>query len=374
MTNDLPLAIYIHWPFCKAKCPYCDFNSHVREGVDGARWKQAMLAELDHMMSLATRHKVGSIFFGGGTPTLMPPEIAQAMIARVRGHFDCDEDMEITLEANPTSVEADTFPAFKQAGINRLSIGVQSLRPEALTFLGREHSADEARRALALAKKYFQRYSFDLIYARPGQTLEEWEAELSEALAMASGHVSLYQLTIEENTAFYTAYQKGAFQLPDEQLAASMYELTERMAASHGLQAYEVSNYAKPGQESRHNLAYWRGHEYLGVGAGAHGRIAGHATLTLKSPERWLSAVEANGHALDSVTQLTPRIRAEECMMMGLRITDGLALDEVREFVEEEKRLLAIREGLLEDHATQLIATAKGRLVLTSLSAMLLAD
>lgn len=381
-----PLAVYIHWPFCKAKCPYCDFNSHVRERVDAGAYRAALIRELEHAATLAANHRVESIFFGGGTPSLMPADIAEAAIEKVRALWPCEENMEITLEANPTSVEADTFPAFRQAGVNRLSIGIQSLRTEPLKFLGREHSVDEAKNALALARKYFARYSFDLIYARPQQTLHDWEEELGEALAMAGGHLSLYQLTIEENTAFHTAYAKGAFAMPDEALAADFYELTESMTHAKNLRAYEVSNYAKPGEESRHNMAYWLGHDYVGVGAGAHGRItvtrprAGfsecvrYATLNFKTPERWLENVQKKGNALEAMDAMSPRHVAEERLMMGLRIRRGMALAEVAEFIDEKKRALAIAEGLLEDHATQLIATQKGRMVLTSLSAMLLKD
>jgi len=372
---EQPLAVYIHWPFCKAKCPYCDFNSHVRDKVDFSAWKTALLKELEYVRSLAGNHKVESIFFGGGTPSLMPADIAEDAIRKVRELWECDANIEISLEANPTSVEADTFPSFKQAGVNRLSIGVQSLRPAPLKFLGREHSADEALAALALARKYFERYSFDLIYARPEQTLLEWEQELSEALALTNGHISLYQLTIEENTAFHTAYAKGAFAMPDEELAAAMYELTESLTRAKNLHAYEVSNYAAPGQESKHNLAYWLGHDYVGVGPGAHGRIGKHprhATVNLKSPELWLSAVSKQGNGLESNLPLSALNAAEERLMMGLRIKGGIALSEVSDFVSSDKRALAIREGLLEDNDARLIATAKGRLVLTSLSALLL--
>jgi putative oxygen-independent coproporphyrinogen III oxidase len=371
-----PLAFYIHWPFCKAKCPYCDFNSHVRDRVDFKSWKQALLREIEYTKTLTGNHTVTSIFFGGGTPSLMPADIAESAIAKVRELWECDANIEITLEANPTSVEADTFPAFRQAGINRLSIGVQSLRPEPLKFLGREHSTDEAISALILARKYFERYSFDLIYARPQQTLAEWEEELSEALALAGAHISLYQLTIEENTAFHAAYAKGAFSMPSEELAADMYEMTESLTRARNLYAYEVSNYAVPGQESRHNLSYWLGHDYVGIGPGAHGRIGTprHATLNVKSPERWLSMVSEQGHGQESMLPLSGLNIAEERLMMGLRIKEGVLIAEVCNFISEEKRRLAIREGLLENNELRLIATAKGRLLLTTLSAMLLKD
>lgn len=371
------LALYIHWPFCKSKCPYCDFNSHVREKVAFAEWKQALLAELDYMHALLPGRYLQSIFFGGGTPSLMPPDIAQALIVRALELWKHDKDIEITLEANPTSVEAHTFPAFKQAGVNRLSLGVQSLLPDALTFLGREHSADEAMKAIALAREYFSRYSFDLIYARPGQTLTAWEEELGRALALAGDHLSLYQLTIEENTAFHTAYAKGAFVLPEEEVAAEMYELTERMTAAKGLFAYEVSNYAKPGQESRHNLAYWKGYEYAGIGPGAHGRIAmngaRHATANIKSPERWLESVKQKSHGLEVMEKLSPQVQAEERLMMGLRLAEGIHIDDsLLPYIDSKKRQLAIDHGLLANDPDRLIATSKGRIVLTTLTAQVL--
>lgn len=377
-----PIALYIHWPFCKSKCPYCDFNSHVRESVAFASWEKALLAELEYMYSLASNRKLSSIFFGGGTPSLMPPVIAKALIERAKTLWGHAEDLEVTLEANPTSVEATTFPNFKEAGINRLSLGIQSLIPDALRFLGREHSAEEALSAIALARQHFERYSFDLIYARPGQTLEAWEAELTQALTLAGTHLSLYQLTIEENTAFHTIYAKGVFTLPDESLAAEMYALTERLCADRGLVAYEVSNYAKPGHESRHNKAYWQGHEYIGIGPGAHGRIKPEstqysgqriATSTIKSPERWLSSVQEKGHGIEAVETLTPRMVAEERVMMGMRLKNGIKIDDtLLPFINSQKHQFAITQGLLEDTLTSLIPTAKGRLLLTALTALVL--
>lgn len=347
-----------------------------------AAWKTALLAELAYTHQLVPNHTITSIFFGGGTPSLMPPDIAAALIEKTQQLWPCIDHLEITLEANPTSVEADTFPAFKQAGINRLSIGIQSLRPEALHFLGREHSAEEALAALDLARQSFERYSFDVIYARPDQTLDDWEKELSEALALAGGHLSLYQLTIEENTAFHTAYAKGAFIMPEEELAADMYNLTTRLTTEAGLIAYEVSNYAKPGEESQHNLAYWRGVDYAGIGAGAHGRLiltphtppTRHASMNLKSPERWLSSVQQHGHGQEKMTLLTPREHAEERFMMGLRLSEGMAISEISSFLDKEKHAFAVTQGLLKDHPTRLIASEQGRLVLTSLVAMLLQD
>lgn len=284
------LAVYIHWPFCLSKCPYCDFNSHVREKIEQNRWKNALLRELEYMHSHMQDYTVTSIFFGGGTPSLMPPDNTHALIERTRQLWQVADNVEITLEANPTSVEAEKLTHFKEAGINRVSMGVQSLRDSELKFLGRGHSAKEAIGAIEILRKNFDRYSFDLIYARPNQTLNDWDAELSEALALAGGHLSLYQLTIEENTAFHHAYAKGGFTLPDEELSEALYRLTEEKMLASSLIPYEISNYALTGQESRHNLSYWRGDSYIGVGAGAHGRISVDgkriATQTLKSPEQ----------------------------------------------------------------------------------------
>jgi putative oxygen-independent coproporphyrinogen III oxidase len=373
-----PLAIYIHWPFCKSKCPYCDFNSHVRDAVDHARWKKALLAELHHMASHVSDREVASIFFGGGTPSLMQADTAGALIEEVHTLWPTAHNIEITLEANPTSVEANTFPEFKAAGINRVSLGVQSFDNSELKFLGREHSAHEAKGAIDLARNYFDRYSFDLIYARPHQTLATWKRELSEALPMTGGHLSLYQLTIEENTAFAHAYKNGGFTLPDEETSEALYLLTEEMAYAHGLRAYEVSNYAKPGQESRHNLAYWRGTDYIGIGPGAHGRITKDgkriATATLKSPERWLSQVEEKNHAIEIWQEVNRHVELEERLMMGLRLTEGIALAPFAEIIDEKKRQLFIAQGLLENHPDKLQPTLKGRLLLTRLTAELLKE
>ncbi|MEJ0009136.1 MAG: radical SAM family heme chaperone HemW [Alphaproteobacteria bacterium] len=320
-----PLAVYIHWPFCRKKCPYCDFNSHVREKVEQAAWRDALLTELRYWHSVAPDHVVTSIFFGGGTPSLMPPETAAALIAEVKRLWPTAPDMEITLEANPTSVEAQNFRTLAEAGVNRVSLGVQSLRAESLKFLGREHSVGEAMEAVALAAKIFPRYSFDLIYALPGQGADDWERELREALAHARGHLSLYQLTIEENTAFHHAYHVAKkFALPSEDNAALLYERTQAVMEEAGLSAYEISNHAAPGHESRHNQSYWRGEHYLGIGPGAHGRVnvdgARHATRNLKSPERWLEAA-SQSHGLEESLALTASERAEEKLLMGLRLT-----------------------------------------------------
>lgn len=381
-----PLAVYIHWPFCKSKCPYCDFNSHVREKVDFSRWEAALIKELEAMHAKVSEREVMSIFFGGGTPSLMPPSIARALIARIYEFWPVSKQVEITLESNPTSVEMETFPRFKEAGINRVSLGVQSLRQEELAFLGRGHNVAEAKQAIALAAQHFERYSFDLIYARPRQTLDDWRAELSEALELTRGHLSLYQLTIEENTAFHTAYAKREFALPDESLAEALYHATEELCAQHGLQAYEVSNYAAIGQESRHNLAYWLGHEYIGVGPGAHGRIRPHdmriGTQTIKSPERWLEAVFRDGHGIEAEEQIPQEIEAHERIMMGLRLKDGLDFAwvaalcgfDIARYINPQKRAFLTEQGLLVARDDRLQATLKGRLVLNSLTSALLAE
>lgn len=378
------LAVYIHWPFCKSKCPYCDFNSHVREQVEQERWREALLKELAYMHSHTQDFTVSSVFFGGGTPSLMPAATVEAMISAVHKLWKIEDNIEITLEANPTSVEISKFRDFRAAGVNRVSLGVQSLRESELKFLGREHNAGEAIKAIELARQIFNRYSFDLIYARPNQTLDAWDKELSEALELADGHLSLYQLTIEENTAFHHAYAKGGFILPDEEQAEALYLLTEEKMAKHGFTAYEVSNYAKSGQESRHNLSYWNGTSYIGVGAGAHGRINTNgkriATQTLKSPERWLENVEKQGHALEIWQEVPPEIEIEERLMMGLRLREGINYQEFQmqtgydlcEYINLQKRDFCIAQGLLADDPNTLKTTLKGRLLLNKLTAELI--
>jgi oxygen-independent coproporphyrinogen-3 oxidase len=322
------LALYVHWPFCKSKCPYCDFNSHVRATVDQHRWQAALLAELDHAARETGRRRIASIFFGGGTPSLMAPATVAALIERAAAQWHLADDAEITLEANPTSVEAQNFAALAAAGVNRLSLGVQALDDRALRFLGRGHAAGEAVAAIALARRHFPRFSFDLIYARPEQTSRQWQAELDHALALAGDHLSLYQLTIESGTAFATAFARGDFTLPDDDAAGALYEVTQARLDRAGLPAYEISNHARPGAESRHNLTYWRYGDYAGIGPGAHGRIgiAGDriATRRLRAPERWLAAVERRGHGTDDRLMLSPQERGREMLMMGLRLAEGV--------------------------------------------------
>ena len=372
-----PLAVYVHWPFCKKKCPYCDFNSHVRDAVDHDAWRNALLAELHHWRGRVDGHVVTSIFFGGGTPSLMQPATAKAIIDEVKGLWPTSTDIEITLEANPTSVEAANFAALAQAGVNRVSLGVQSLKQESLAFLGREHSAEEALAAVKLAADIFPRYSFDLIYALPGQTLGTWEEELKQALDHARGHLSLYQLTIEPNTAFHHQYHvQQSFALPKDDLAAELYGITQRVMEDADMPAYEISNHARAGQESRHNLSYWRSEAYLGIGPGAHGRVdlgsERRATNTLKSPERWLELVQTNGHGIEADLVLTDRERLEEKILMGLRLPqEGVALDALSPEVLRRAQPL-IAEELLDDGDERLRPTAKGMLVLNALTASLL--
>jgi oxygen-independent coproporphyrinogen-3 oxidase len=327
-----PLALYIHWPFCAAKCPYCDFNSHVRDRVDHAAFAAALRAELVREAARANgngpRRPLASIFFGGGTPSLMQPATAAALIEDAMRLFDARPDLEITLEANPTSVERAKLRDFRAAGVNRVSLGVQALDPAALDFLGRKHDVDDAIRALGFARETFPRVSFDLIYARPGQPEAAWRAELRQALALAADHLSLYQLTVEPGTQFATLHARGAFALPEGDEAARLYTATAEEAARFGLLPYEVSNYAQPGAESRHNLAYWRYGDYIGIGAGAHQRltIGGDilAARRHRAPEEWLARVQRDGHAVTEEEALSPRDRAREALLMGLRLTEGV--------------------------------------------------
>ncbi len=322
------LALYIHWPFCLQKCPYCDFNSHVRDVLPQARFAAALRRELAWEAQRLGRRQLGSMFFGGGTPSLMAPETVAALIADARRHFVAGPDLEITLEANPTSVEAGRLAAFHAAGVNRLSLGVQALDDESLRALGRGHSARDAVAALELGRRIFPRLSFDLIYARPGQTMAAWRSELGQALDLAADHLSLYQLTIEPGTAFEARHRRGEIVLPDEDEAAALYDATKQAALAHGLHQYEVSNYAQPGAESRHNLAYWRYRDYAGIGPGAHGRLSFGdrlvATRRHRAPETWAERVERNGHGSTHEEEILARDRAREALLMGLRLAEGI--------------------------------------------------
>jgi putative oxygen-independent coproporphyrinogen III oxidase len=329
--RDPGFGVYVHWPFCASKCPYCDFNSHVRTGgVDQERYLAAYLRELEATAKQVPGLTVSSIFFGGGTPSLMEPATVGAILDAIAGHWTVAPDAEITLEANPSSVEAGRFAGYRIAGVNRVSLGVQSLRDKDLKALGRLHSVAEAKAAISIATSAFERVSFDLIYARPGQTVPEWRAELAEALDMQAGHLSVYQLTIEPGTAFAALHAAGKLVVPEDEPSSDLFELTQDMTAAVGLAAYEVSNHAAPGQESRHNLLYWRYGAYAGVGAGAHGRLVVDgqrlATSTARAPEAWLAQVEAEGHGRDEQTALSRSEQADEMLVMGLRISQGVDL------------------------------------------------
>ncbi len=325
-------GVYVHWPFCLSKCPYCDFNSHVREGVDQRRWRDALRAELRHYAASTAGREVTSVFFGGGTPSLMPPDTVAAVIAEIRALWPVSAGAEITLEANPTSVEAARFAALGDAGVNRVSLGVQALDDAALRFLGRGHSAAEARRAIDVARRHFGRYSFDLIYGRPDHTVPVWLGELDAALEMAGDHLSVYQLTIERGTRFWQDHARGAFAMPDDDAQAVLYEATTERLAAAGLPAYEISNHARDGGACRHNLTYWRYEDYVGVGPGAHGRlttpsdgaVAKRATRQTSGPEAWLERVEAQGHATDEDSAISGPGLAVEALMMGLRLAEGV--------------------------------------------------
>jgi len=380
-------ALYVHWPFCRSKCPYCDFNSHVRESIDQARWRTALLCEIGHA---ADEEAPGlgpltSIFFGGGTPSLMDPATAAAVIERVADRWGLTPDAEITLEANPTSVEAGRLADFRAAGVNRVSLGVQALDDDSLKALGRQHGVAEALAAVRTAAGLFARYSFDLIYARPGQTVALWRDELRRALAEAGNHLSLYQLTIEPGTAFHTLFNRGELAVPGEDDAATLYEITQNIMADAGLPAYEISNHAAPGAESRHNLTYWRYGNYAGVGPGAHGRITqGGRTLAYRrrcAPERWLDDVEESGHGTADALPVEPDRRIAEILMTGLRLRAGIARGRFEALTGEgfesalDGRRLAdlAEEGLLVLDRDGLRATADGRQRLNALLAHLLA-
>jgi oxygen-independent coproporphyrinogen-3 oxidase len=331
MSLPTPFAVYVHWPFCLSKCPYCDFNSHVRHGgVDEARFVRAIETELAATAARTPGRTVSTVFFGGGTPSLMQPSSVQAILDSIAKHWSVSPKVEVTLEANPTSVEAARFRGYRAAGVNRVSLGVQALDDASLKELGRLHTAQEALDAVKVARSIFQRYSFDLIYARPRQTLDAWRMELKRAIAEAAEHLSLYQLTIEPETPFYGLHKAGKLTLPDDDLGRDLYDLTQAVCADAGLPAYEISNHARPGAECRHNLVYWRGHDYAGVGPGAHGRLMidgrRYATETEKRPEDWLARVDAHGHGLIVDEALTPGEQSDEFLLMGLRLAEGIDL------------------------------------------------
>jgi len=378
---DPGFALYIHWPFCLSKCPYCDFNSHVQDEVNQARWHDALLDELDHYGKETSGRRLTSVFFGGGTPSLMAPETVGGLLDKLSDYWTLDENLEITLEANPTSIEAQKFRNFRAAGINRVSIGVQSLNDDVLKFLGRGHSANEARAALGIAGDCFDRFSFDLIYARAGQSPDNWRKELTEALELAGDHLSLYQLTIEPGTPFY----RDNTETLDDDRAADLYELTQTLMEAANRPAYEISNHAEPGRECRHNLTYWRGGDYIGIGPGAHGRISHQsqtqATHQIHNPEAWLTAVKTKSHGTGKRRGLTPEIRAQELIIMGLRLCGGfdtssisgqtgLALADV---IDEQGQARLIEGGVLVRSGDYLTVTPEGRLRLNGVIKALLA-
>jgi oxygen-independent coproporphyrinogen-3 oxidase len=367
------LALYVHWPFCVSKCPYCDFNSHVRDAVDQEAWRTAMLADLTYEAALLPGRRIGSVFFGGGTPSLMPPATVGAVLDAAARHWNLAADVEITLEANPSSVEAARFADLAAAGVNRVSLGLQSLEDGALRFLGRAHDVAEGQAALATAQRVFARVSFDLIYARPGQRLSDWERELTHALALGTEHLSLYQLTVEPGTRFATEEREGRLLLPDGDSAADLFELTRAMTAAAGLPAYETSNHARPGAESRHNLTYWRYGDYAGVGPGAHGRRGGLATVRHRKPENWLGAVTRNGHGAQVEEPLGPHDRATEALLMGLRLAEGVDLHRIAALaggtapIDARAAARLAAQGFVVHEGSRLRVTEAGALLLDAI-------
>ena len=382
-------GVYIHWPFCTSKCPYCDFNSHVRPGgIDEAHYLAAYLREIDTTAERIGQRSTSSVFFGGGTPSLMAPGTVAAIIERIDLHWPIAANAEITLEANPSSVEANRFAGYRACGVNRVSLGVQSLSDDVLRSLGRLHTVAEAREAIGIAKQTFPRFSFDLIYARPGQTVPAWRRELADALALADHHLSLYQLTVEAGTPFASLHAAGKLPIPDDDTAEALFALTQEMTEAAGLPAYEISNHARTGEASRHNLLYWRYGEYAGIGAGAHGRLiaapsgdtpARCATAAERSPEAWLARVASNGHGYVEEAALTPAEQVDEALLMGLRLTEGLELERLTRLggVAPSGRALArlTLQGMLEAAGPGRVRTTpRGRFVLNEIVRQLAAD
>ena len=368
--SDEPLALYVHWPFCVSKCPYCDFNSHVRASVDQTQWRDALIADLAHEARMLPGRKLTSIFFGGGTPSLMDPATVEAIIGAATAHWTPSDDIEITLEANPNSVETARFADLAAAGVNRVSLGLQSFDDRSLAFLGRAHSAREGFAALETAQRRFRRVSFDLIYALPGESEDAWSAMLAQALSLGTRHLSLYQLTIEPGTRFAALHAAGKLDQLDSDRAAALFELTDEMTASAGLPAYEISNHARRGQESRHNLTYWRYGDYAGVGPGAHGRRLGMRTARHRKPENFLAAIARNDHGIAEEAPLSAMEAADEALVMGLRLREGIDPDAIArrfglERVVEWARLdRLVGSGHLAREGARIATTAKGRLLL----------
>jgi putative oxygen-independent coproporphyrinogen III oxidase len=371
-ASDRTYALYVHWPFCVSKCPYCDFNSHVRESVDQTAWRDALLSDLAHEARRTDGGRLTSILFGGGTPSLMPPQTIAAIIEAASRLWTFAPGIEISMEANPNSAEAARFADVAAAGVNRLSIGLQALDDAALRFLGRAHDAAEGLAALASAQRHFARVSFDLIYALPGQSEAAWAADLARALAMGTGHLSLYQLTIEPGTRFETMVRKGDFIPADPDHGAALYELTQEMTAAAGIPAYEISNHARAGEESRHNLTYWRYGDYLGVGPGAHGRVMGRATRRHRKPENWMASVNRAHHGIDEEAPLDPATRATEALMMGLRLAEGVALGDIAARTGTDAATLINRRAAKQLADQRLVALAEDRLTVTPQGMLLL--
>lgn len=371
-------GLYVHWPFCLKKCPYCDFNSHVREAVDHDVWANALVQELAHLAARTDRAQLTSLFFGGGTPSLMQPSTVGAVIDRAEQLFGFADNIEITLEANPTSADQSRFTGYRAAGVNRVSLGVQSLRDDALQFLGRQHSAVEAMAALDMAQATFDRVSFDLIYARPDQTAADWQTELGEALARGTTHLSLYQLTIEPETEFGKLYRMGRLTPLEDDPAADLYELTQQMLEAADMPAYETSNHAHgTDNQARHNLTYWHAAPYLGIGPGAHGRVMvngqKHATVAARTPEDWLRRVQQDGHGFIEWSSLSDTEQAEEALLMGLRLRDGVQLTKVESAIDQSALAQMIDGGFVETDDGMLKATIKGRPVLNAVLGALVA-
>ncbi len=375
-------ALYIHWPFCAKKCPYCDFNSHVRESVDIVAWQAALLADMRAEAAVAGGETLTSIFFGGGTPSLMPPALVETLLAEAEQLWGFDPAIEITLEANPSSVEAAKFADIARAGVNRVSLGIQSLDDATLQWLGRLHGASEALKALEVAQKAFERVTFDLIYALPEQTAAEWQAQLQRALAFGTDHLSLYQLTIEPGTRFETDVRLGRFAPLDDETAAELYDLTQELAGASGMPAYEVSNHARAGQESRHNLTYWRYQDYAGIGPGAHGRRGGFATVRHKKPEIFLAKTAERGHGISEQSMLAPDEQVSEALLMGLRLAEGIDLaafearfDRPRWSMVGEQAVQTYRDlGFVWQRGDRIGVERKGMAVLNTLIAALVED
>jgi len=378
------LAIYFHWPFCLSKCPYCDFNAHAFDSVDHERYQKAYQKALAFYAEKLGDREITSVFFGGGTPSLMKPEMVAVLLSDIKKHWKIADDLEVTLEANPTSVEIEKFKAFREAGVNRISLGIQSFIDKDLKFLGRQHDVAQAKRAIEIADQCFDRYSFDLIYGRPDQTIKAWERELKEALPFAKGHMSLYQLTIERSTPFYMRYNRGEFNVPDDIDGAEFYHVTQGIMEDAGLPAYEVSNHAALGQESRHNLVYWRYQDYIGIGAGAHGRFCMNgqklSSRDHSAPEVWMERAESQGHGSHEWEEIAPEDKFVESLMMGLRLSKGISISaleensecEFKDQIKTEHLKTAIKEGWVNFDERQISLTREGLLRLNQIIPYLL--